>query len=157
MVLLSPWLIKLIYTRMAFGSVDDPDKCFMTNTSVGALKVCKGTRTEEGAALGGGVFWGFRSEAFSAPLAHLSFFRPRGADAIARGTQTHTRLNTFSWLCLAMLPACGLLDLPLCCHYLIAALVQHGAMFMWPGFRPPNVPPNSNCWSHALKKNPKTL
>lgn len=97
-------------------------------------------------------FWALCSEAFSAPLAHLSFFRPRGADTIARGTQTHTRLNTFSWLCLAMLPACGLLDLPLCCHYLIAALVQHGAMFMWPGFRPPNVPPNSNWWSHPLKK-----
>lgn len=55
-------------------------------------------------------------------------------------TNTHWLKSTLSWLWLAVLPACGLLDLPLCCHHLIAALVQHGGMFMWPSYRRPNVP-----------------
>lgn len=64
-------------------------------------------------------------------LAHLPFFRPCSADAIM-SAHTHTvKISALSWPWLATLPACGLLDLLLCCHHLIAVLVQHGGMFMW--------------------------
>lgn len=66
-------------------------------------------------------------------LAHLPFFRPCSADAIMSvRTHTHTvKISALIWLWLATLPACGLLDLRLCCHHLIAVLVQHGGMLMW--------------------------
>lgn len=89
MVLLSPWLIKLINTRIAFGSVDDPDKCFMTNTSVGALKVCTGTQAEEGAALGGGIF-GLFAVKLSQLLWHICRSSVPAALTQSRGAHKHT-------------------------------------------------------------------
>lgn len=93
-------------------------------------------RTHWGGRVGGCMrwrhdfWWTFQPLFF---LAHLSFFRPCSADAImsARAHTHSVETGTLRWLWLSTLPACGLLDLPLCCHHLIAALVQHGGMFMW--------------------------
>lgn len=71
-------------------------------------------------------------------------------------TNTHWLKVTLSWLCLAMLPACGLQDLPLCRHQLKAALVQHRRMFMWPSFKQPNVPLTDTNEIMLSKKNPFT-
>lgn len=100
----------------------------MTNTSVepwghgqteegwmGRRGTVRGRSLRRGRALDSG------KSSFSALLAHLSLQQWRNHAC----THKHTHKNTFSWLCLDSLPACGLLDVPLCCHYLIAALVQH--------------------------------